>query len=68
MVGFSDIDNSSRQIKEMEAAFRSAVKTGQIPGAVIMARDHSGKQTRIILSSSLSISTCNNRGSGPKAD
>ncbi|GAB1197705.1 hypothetical protein APSETT444_007008 [Aspergillus pseudonomiae] len=44
MVEITDIDNASHKIKEMEAAFQSAVKTGQIPGAVIMARDRSDRE------------------------
>lgn len=30
------------RVSEMEAAFESAVKSGKIPGAVIMAKDISG--------------------------
>ncbi|PYH48582.1 uncharacterized protein BP01DRAFT_353725 [Aspergillus saccharolyticus JOP 1030-1] len=48
MVAISEEDAPSDRVIAMETAFRTAVKLGQIPGAVIMARDFSGEEGPLV--------------------
>ncbi|RAL06831.1 beta-lactamase/transpeptidase-like protein [Aspergillus homomorphus CBS 101889] len=61
MVVISDEDALSARVITMETAFWTAVKSGQIPGAVIMARDFSGtlKYTRCFGARTVVRDECN---------